>query len=73
MIGNSNNKNKNRSGSGNAINVSEINIGYEFDKNRFFDKLTTQIGYYQTLNKNIVNVGNKNKSIGLLVRYYKNF
>lgn len=73
MIGNSNNKNKNRSGSSNAINVSEINIGYEFDKNRFFDKLTTQIGYYQTLNKNIDNIGNKNKSFALLVRYYKNF
>ena len=73
MIGNSNNKNKNRFASGNSINISEINIGYEFDKNRFFDKLTTQIGYYQTLNKNIDNVGNKNKSFALLVRYYKNF
>ncbi len=73
MIGNSNNKNKNRLGSGSSRNITEINIGYEFNKNQFFDKLTAQIGFYQTLNKNIENTANRNKSFALLVRYYKNF
>ena len=73
MIGNSNNKNKHRSSFGSSTNISEINIGYEFNKNKFFDKLTTQIGFYQILNKNIENSANKNQAYALLVRYYKNF
>lgn len=72
MIGNSNNKNKNRLSSGESLNVSEINLGYEFNKNAIFDKLTTQIGYYQTLTKTL-NKTNKDKAFGLLIRYYKNF
>jgi hypothetical protein len=72
MIGNSNNKNKNRLSSGESLNVSEINLGYEFNKNAIFDKLTTQIGYYQTLTKTM-NKTNKDKAFGFLIRYYKNF
>ena len=72
MIGNSNNKNKNTLSSGESLNVSEINLGYEFNKNAIFDKLTTQIGYYQTLTKTL-NKTNKDKAFGLLIRYYKNF
>ena len=72
MIGNSNNKNKNRLSSGESLNVSEINLGYEFNKNAIFDKLTTQIGYYQTLTKTM-NKTNKDKAFALLIRYYKNF
>ena len=72
MIGNSNNKNKNRLSSGESLNVTEINLGYEFNKNAIFDKLTTQIGYYQTLTKTM-NITNKDKAFGFLIRYYKNF
>jgi hypothetical protein len=72
MIGNSNNNNKNRLGSGDSINVSEINLGYEFNKNAIFDKLTTQIGFYQTLNKTF-NKTHKDKALALLIRYFKNF
>jgi hypothetical protein len=72
MIGNSNNKNKNRFNSGESLNLSEINLGYEFNKNAIFDKLTTQIGYYQTLTKTM-NKTNKDKAYALLIRYYKNF
>ena len=72
MLGNSNDKNKNRSNPSTAINVSEINFGYEFDKNRFFDKLTTQIGFYQTQNKS-TNSTIKDNSLAFLIRYYKNF
>ena len=72
MIGNSNNKNKNRLGAGESLNISEFNLGYEFNKNAVFDKLTTQIGYYQTLTKTM-NTTNKDKAFALLIRYYKNF
>ena len=72
MLGNSNNKNKNRFNSGQSLNVSEINLGYEFNKNAIFDKLTTQIGYHQTLTKTM-NKTNKDKAFALLIRYYKNF
>lgn len=72
MIGNSNNKNKNRLSFNESLNISEINIGYEFDKNAIFDKLTTQIGFYQTLTKTIDRT-NKDRAFALLIRYYKNF
>ena len=44
----------------------------ELIKNKFFDKLTTQIGYYQTLSR-LTTMSSKEKSFALLVRYYKNF
>ena len=72
MLGNSNNKNKNRLSAGESLNVSEINLGYEFNKNAIFDKLNTQIGYHQTLT-NTMNKTNKDKAFALLIRYYKNF
>jgi|APGre2960657468_1045069.scaffolds.fasta_scaffold05514_4 hypothetical protein len=72
MIGNSNNRNKNLASSRQSTNITEINLGYEFNKNKFFDKLTTQIGYYQTLSR-LTTMSNKEKSFALLVRYYKNF
>lgn len=72
MIGNSNNRNKNLASSKQSTNITEINLGYEFNKNKFFDKLTTQIGYYQTLSR-LTTMSNKEKSFALLVRYYKNF
>ena len=72
MIGNSNNRNKNRLSARSSMNITEINLGYEFDKNKFFDKLTTQIGYYQALTR-VASTHNKQKSFALLVRYYKNF
>ena len=72
MIGNSNNRNKNRLSARSSMNVTEINFGYEFDKNKFFDKLTTQVGYYQALTR-VASTHNKQKSFALLVRYYKNF
>jgi hypothetical protein len=72
MIGNSNNRTKNRVSSRQSRNITEINFGYEFNKNKFFDKLTTQIGYYQTLSR-LTTMHNKEKSYALLVRYFKNF
>lgn len=72
MIGNSNNRNKNLASSRQSTNITEINLGYEFNKNKFFDKLTTQIGYYQTLSR-LTTMSSKEKSFALLVRYYKNF
>jgi len=72
MIGNSNNRTKNLVSSRQSRNITEINFGYEFNKNKFFDKLTTQIGYYQTLSR-LTTMHNKEKSYALLVRYFKNF
>jgi len=72
MIGNSNNRNKNLTSSRQSTNITEFNFGYTFDKNKFFDKLTTQIGYYQTLTRATTR-SDKEKSFALLVRYYKNF
>ena len=72
MIGNSNNRNKNLASSRQSTNITEINLGYEFNKNKFFDKLTTQIGYYQTISR-LTTMSSKEKSFALLVRYYKNF
>ncbi|NBX53341.1 MAG: hypothetical protein EBT63_06820, partial [Proteobacteria bacterium] len=72
MIGNSRNKNKNISLNSSRRNISEINIGYEFTKNKYFDRLTTQFGYYQRIEKN-ADRGHKNKALSILIRYYKNF
>lgn len=53
-------------------NLSEISFGYEFDKNRFFDKFLIQAGYknQRTNYKTSIDVQNV---LGILVRYYKNF
>ncbi len=53
-------------------NLSEISMGYEFKKNKIFDKLLLQIGYKnQRINyKTSLETYN---SVGLLVRYIKDF
>ena len=66
------NKNKFSPSEGSKTNISEINFGYEFSKNKFFDRLTTQIGYYQSIRKS-ADLNTKNKSLAILIRYYKNF
>lgn|GEM_PF-852644 len=72
MIGNSRNKNKNISLNSSRRNISEINIGYEFTKNKYFDKLTTQLGYHHRTEKN-ADQNTNNKALSILIRYYKNF
>lgn len=72
LLGNSTNKNHLTSELRSKSTISEVNLGYEFSKNKYFDKLTTQIGYYQNIRK--IDLANqKNKSIAILVRYFKNF
>jgi hypothetical protein len=72
LIGKSSNKNHTNSTLQLKSNMSEINIGYEFSKNKYFDKLTSQIGYYQII-EDINNRNRKNKSMAILLRYFKNF
>jgi len=72
LLGNSTNKNNLISNIKSKSTITEINLGYEFSKNKYFDKLTTQIGYYHNIEKNNL-IDQKNKSIALLVRYFKNF
>ena len=53
--------------------LNEINLGYDFNANKYFDKLTTQIGYQHL---RTANIGFKNQdinSLGILVRYYRYF
>ena len=72
LLGNSINKNRNNMSSHSRSTISEINVGYDFSKNKYFDKLTTQIGYYQNIEKSDL-LNRKNKAIAFLVRYSKNF
>jgi hypothetical protein len=72
LIGNSINKNRNNLLNHSRSNISEINIGYDFSKNKYFDKLTTQIGYHQNIEKGDL-LNRKNKAIAFLIRYSKNF
>jgi len=72
LLGNSRNNNNLISNIKSKSTITEINLGYEFSKNKYFDKLTTQIGYYHNIEKNNL-IDQRNKSIALLVRYFKNF
>lgn len=54
-------------------NVSEISVGYEFDKNDYFDRLVLQTGYKNQRTNDKVSSANTQNSYGFLVRYYKNF
>lgn len=72
MIGNSKNKIKNKLISRSYNNSSEINFGYEFDKTKFYDKITAQFGYHQ-LTEKLPNQTQTNKSLAILIRYFKNF
>jgi len=72
MLGNSKNKIKNKLISRSYSNASEINLGYEFDKNKYYDKITAQIGYHQLIEK-LPNQNQKNQSMAILLRYFKNF
>lgn len=53
-------------------NLSEISFGYEFNKNRFFDKFLIQAGYKNQRTNYKTNIDTQN-ALGILVRYYKNF
>jgi len=72
MLGNSKNKIKNKLISRTHNNASEINFGYEFDKTKYYDKITAQIGYHQLVEKS-ANLNQTNKSLAFLLRYIKNF
>ncbi len=53
-------------------NMSEISAGYRFDKNLFFDSLLIQAAYRNLRTNDKQNVDTKN-TVGVLVRYIKNF
>lgn len=72
MFGNSKNKIKNKLISRSYDNSNEINFGYEFDKTKFYDKITAQIVYHQLTIKS-PNQNQTNKSWAILLRYIKNF
>lgn len=72
LLGNSRRQNIQINAYGFDQNLSEISLGYEFKKNDFFDRLTIQAGYKNFRNDLKTTVDSQN-SIGLLMRYYKNF
>lgn len=72
MIGNSKIKIKNKLISRAYNQASEINFGYEFDKTKYYDKITAQIGYHQLIEKSSTQ-NQTNKSLAILLRYFKNF
>ncbi|MBM3579461.1 MAG: hypothetical protein FJX34_01655 [Alphaproteobacteria bacterium] len=53
-------------------NLSEVSLGYDFDKTKFFDRLTLQAGYrfMRTDNKEVLDLRD---TLGVMLRYYKNF
>ncbi len=53
-------------------NMAEISAGYRFNKNTFFDSLVIQTGY-RNLRTNYKTSINTQNSVGVLVRYIKNF
>lgn len=73
LLGNVRHKNRNVNAVGFNQIHSEISCGYEFTDNKYFDKLTMQIGYHHNrisyLNKEVATTG----SYGFLLRYFKNF
>ncbi len=64
--------NKNASQLGFEQELSEISVGYEFDKNSFFDRFIIQTGY-KNIRNNYKDYIQTNNAFGVLVRYYKNF
>jgi hypothetical protein len=73
LLGNSRLKDRNFNEFGFNQNLSEISLGYEFNKTNYFDKLTIQIGYRHNRNAFLNNNVQTQSSQGLLIRYYKNF
>jgi hypothetical protein len=53
-------------------NLAEISAGYEFKKNKFFDKFLVQIGYKNQRTNYKTSLDTQNVA-GLLARYYKYF
>lgn len=54
-------------------NLSEVSIGYEFGKTKFFENLTLQAGYKNyRINHQGVSVDERD-AIGVLLRYYQDF
>lgn len=53
-------------------NLTEFSFGYDFDKNKFFDRLTLQLGYTNLCNNYKTSLETQNVW-GAMVRYYKDF
>ena len=53
-------------------NMAEISAGYRFDKNAFFDSLLIQTAYRNLHTDYHTNLDTKN-TVGILIRYIKNF
>lgn len=51
---------------------NEISAGYDFDKNKIFDRLTVQVGYKNLRINNKSSVDSQN-SYGILIRYFLDF
>jgi len=73
LFGNSNKNSKRYAGNSIHENTSEINIGYDFIANDFFDRLVLQVGYQHYLNHTTLQTKQSFDSLGCLLRYYKNF
>jgi hypothetical protein len=52
--------------------LNEISFGYEFNKTKFFDRLTIDVGYKRMQTNDYTN-NNYQNSLGILLRYYKYF
>lgn len=72
LIGNSSRKQTTLFQSGTSQNLSEISFGYDFNKTKFFDRLTIQTGVKHLYTNNQISPETQN-SLGMLVRYYKYF
>lgn len=72
LIGNSTRRHHEVTQFGFTQNLTEISLGYEFNKTSFFDKLTLQAGYKNQRNNNQTSLDTQNV-FGVLLRYYKNF
>ena len=73
LLGNSNKNSKRYLARSIHENTSEINIGYDFTANNFFDKLVLQVGYQHYINQTTSQAKQNFNSLGCLLRYYKNF
>lgn len=72
LVGNSMVKNFNNPNNLLKRNLSEISLGYEFDKSNFFDNLTMQLGW-KIERIDFVSTVLKQNSYGFLARYTKSF
>jgi len=72
MIGNSFHRNENAFASGFNESLSELSFGYDCPKTAFFDRFTAQIGYQIIRTNHKTRIDERN-SVGLLLRYYRNF